>query len=101
MSAVAAGGRNALTISGVSPLKFVPVQKQVSARPMAFMTRAGDCGRGGSGGGGGAAAPYPTEVGTAITGGSTSPPNTDGSAPSIPAAAMMTSQSYTAAAAEC
>ena len=35
-------------------------------------------------------APYPTLVGTAMTGTSTRPPTTLGSAPSIPATTMMT-----------
>ncbi|PBE92142.1 hypothetical protein BGU33_02420 [Clostridioides difficile] len=35
-------------------------------------------------------APYPTEVGTAITGTSTSPPSTLARAPSIPATATIT-----------
>src|ERR1043166_2666742 len=34
-------------------------------------------------------APYPTLVGTAITGARTNPPTTDGSAPSIPATTMI------------
>jgi hypothetical protein len=36
-------------------------------------------------------APYPTLVGTAITGAETNPPTTLGSAPSIPATTMITS----------
>jgi len=35
-------------------------------------------------------APYPTEVGTAITGAATSPATTEGNAPSIPATAITT-----------
>src|SRR5476649_2684815 len=41
-------------------------------------------------------APYPTLVGTAITGTRTSPPTTDGSAPSIPATTITTAASRSA-----
>src|SRR5215217_1797869 len=43
-------------------------------------------------------APYPTLVGTAMTGTRTRPPTTDGSAPSIPATTMITCASRSACA---